>query len=395
MNKKAIAILGAIFILIVGTLGYLIFSKNSGSTAAPTPVPSPAPAPSPTPVTPDPVPTPSPDPGFNSSSTEPTSQNSNMVKLANDQVVSPILFFNGKGLSYFDNQGNLYQANISTSNGSVTLVQKRQLSIPARTGISKVLWPLKGNDFITVVQSGGGNSFSYFNTGTGLYTDLPSQVTSVDWAPTGDKIYYIWLENGKATLNYSDPDANNWKAVGDMWETDDTISVSPDGSQILYYETGATGAANAINSVSSDGKVWKSLVKTGWNFGVLWSPDSQKFLFAKKDLTTQKYQLWVYNLASAEVKNLGLFSTPDKAVWDNDSTTIYVSVPNDGSSGSGGLTVDTFFKMDTSTLEKKQYSQPSGSPSVDGSDLFLNSTGDKLFFKNNQDGGLYYLDLAQ
>jgi Tol biopolymer transport system component len=144
--------------------------------------------------------------------------------------------------------------------------------------------------------------------------------------------------------------------------------------------------------VTSDGKLWRGLVKNGQNSGVLWSPDGQKFLFGKKDPVTQNYQLWVYNLTSGEIKNLGLFTTVDKAVWDKDSNVIYAAVPTSGAAGST-LTVDSFYRMDTATLDKKQYA--SSGASIDGRDLFLNATSDKLFFRNAQDGGLYYLDLTQ
>ena len=178
-----------------------------------------------------------------------------------------------------------------------------------------------------------------------------------------------------------------------MYQNDNIISVSPDGSQILFYESaGSSSTENDINSVSSDGKVWKGLVKNGFNYGVQWSPDGMKFLFGKKDPVTLQYQLWVYNLASGEVKNLGFFTTPDKAVWGSDSNTIYAAVPLSGSGGTG-LSSDAFYSLDITTMDKKQFS--TGLNPIDGQDLFLNSTGDKLLFKNAQDGGLYYLDLNQ
>ena len=276
----------------------------------------------------------------------------------------------------------------------MTLIAKKKLDIPPKQNITKILWPSRGRDFIAeMTSSSGKKSWSYFNGTTQLYTDIPAQVTSLDWVPSGNQIMYNWLDNNKTTLNLSDPDTKNWKLVADMWENDDALVISPDGSQILYYETESSAANNPINSVTSDGKIWKALVKNGQNYGALWSPDGQKFLFAKKDLNSQKYQLWIYNLTSGEVKNLGLFTIVNKAVWDKDSNVIYVSVPNTGTPDGNNLTQDSFFKMNTTTLEKKQYN--SGSSPIDGRDLFLSSTGDKLFFRNAQDGGLYYLDLAQ
>ncbi len=386
MNKKAIAILGAIFLLIVGTLGFLIYAKYSKKPTIDPPV---------TQVNPQPV-------NNNSTSTPPVdptpapqSKVSGIVKLTDDQVVSPVLFFSGSGINYFDRQGNLYQASLQDNNGQLQMTNKKKLEVAPKAGITKILWPSKGGDFIAqILDATGKTGWSYFNSSVGQYVDLPPQITAVDWMPAGNKIMYIWLENNKATLNIANPDSTNWHQSAEMWETDDSITVSPDGSQVLYYEIANTGSNNAINSVSSDGKSWKGLVKSGQNYGALWSPDGQKFLFAKRDVNTQKYQLWIYNLTSGEVKNLGLFTTVSKVVWDKDSNIIYAAVPTSGSAGEASLTVDGFFRMDTSSLDKKQYSA-NNSMQIDGRDLFLNNTSDKLFFRNAQDGALYYLDLTQ
>lgn len=383
MNKKAIAILGAIFILIVGTLGFLIYSKYASKTPAPSTVVNNA-----TSTTPSAA--------DNTATSTPLAENnpSNIVQLTPDLVVSPALFFNGSGISYFDHQGNLYQAIFQDNNGQLSLTSKKQLDIPQKSGISKILWPAKGNDFLAqLTDTAGKNTWSYFNSNTAAYTDLPKQVESVDWMPTGDKIMYVWLDNNKASLNLANPDASNYQNLATMWEIDDQLHVSPDGSQVLFFETQNSSANTFINSVTSDGKLWKSLVKNGQNFGVLWSPDGQKFLFGKKDPVTQNFQLWAYNLTSGEVKNLGLFTTVDKAVWDKDSNVVYAAVPITGTIGASSLTVDNFYRMNISTLDKKQYA--SSGNSIDGRDLLLNTTSDKLFFRNAQDGGLYYLDLTK
>jgi hypothetical protein len=396
MNKKAIAILGAIFILIVGTLGFLIYAKYSSKKTAviTTPIPGSSFASS---TTAGGNSNANPPAGSNGglSSTTPVTQGSpNVVKLSDDQVVSPVLFFSGQGVSYFDGSGNLFQANLQDANGKLQFANKKQLSIPAKPGITNVLWPAKGKDFIAQYTDPTGKlAWTYFNGTNQTYTDYPPQVESVDWLPNGAQILYVWLENGKSTLNISDPDTKNWKYLADVWENDDEIKISPDGSQFLYYETNSAANTNSINSATADGKIWKSLVKSGQNLGVLWSPDGQKFLFGKKDLNSQSYQLWIYNLTSGEVKNLGFFTTTLKAVWASDSNVIYAAVPNSANPGTS-LTNDGFFRMDTNTLEKKQFNTGAGS-TIDGRNLFLSTDGSKLFFRNAQDGGLYYLDLKK
>lgn len=383
MNKKAIAILGAIFLLIVGTLGFLIFSKYfSGETANTVNT-------NPTPTITGTEPTPTPEVDVNQNN------GAKVVLLSSDQVISPVLFYKGNGVDYFDPQGNLIQAEILDNNGQLSLTSKKQLAIPPKAGIKKVLWPSQTQDFIVQFKDASGQMlYSYFNYDTGMYTDLPPQVTSLSWMPNGKQIMYVWVENGKASLSIADPNTKNYTKLTDMWELDNEIHVAPDGSQILYFQTENNALNNNINSVSIDGKVFKGLVKSGQNYGVLWSPDSQKFLFAKKDSATQIYSLWVYNLTSGEVRNTNLSTTVDKAVWDTTSNFVYAAVPNNPVVDTKALTIDTFYKIDISNYEKKPF-ETKDFGSIDGRDLIINITGDKLLFRNAQDGGLYYLDLTQ
>jgi hypothetical protein len=392
MNKKAIAILGAIFILIVGTLGFLIYAKYGKKDNGSTPPPAnnvvdnqgdnPVDTGTDNYVTPTTTPS-----GYNNLF-------SKFVKLTEqEQIVSPVLFFNGSGITFFDKDGKLYQADLQDEAGTLQLSNKRQLEIPAKFNIAKILWPSRSGNFIAEFHSFGKTSWSFYNNDTGFYTDLPEQVESLDWMPSGDKIIYVWLDSGKASLGIADPDTKNWKEISEMWELDNSIHISPDGLNILYYRTNNSESTNAINLTTPDGKLWRGLVKEGYNYGVLWSPDSSKFIFGKKERNSQKYQLWYYDLLGGEVKNLGLFTTVEKAVWDKDSRTVYASVPTQGAAEDGGLTTDTFYKIDVTTLEKKEFKPEN--LTIDGRGLFLNLSGDKLFFGNAQDGGLYYLDLNQ
>lgn len=381
MNKKAIAILGAIFLLIVGTLGFLIYTKYGNKTETPSTAQNP-PSEGQGPVENGPIDSP-----------PAAAETPNFVKLIEDSVISPAIFFNGKGVTYFDMQGQLHQAKFDETSDKPVVIEKEALSIESRANISKILWPRKGDNFIAEITSGATKTWSFFDSVARSYKDLPAQVAALDWMPDGDKILFVWVDNGKATLNIGDPDTNNYQEIAELWETDNRISISPDGKSILFYQTANSGAVNAINMTTPDGKVWKALVKEGFNFGVSWSPDNHKFLFGKLDKVTRKYQLWYYDFTSGEIKNLGLFTTPEKTVWAKDSQTVYVAVPDSGNAGEDALTVDSFYKLDTVTLEKQSY--VSGSVPVDGRELFLNNEETFLFFKNAQDGGLYYLDLAK
>ncbi len=396
MNKKAIAILGAIFILIIGILGVLIFSKYSGGKSKDNVL----------------VDNQNQSPDQNLTGQNPNEgQNSadnsggkgtagsaladsRFVKLLDESVISPVLFFNGRGITYFDSNGRLFQADLVDNSGKVELLKKRELQIPLKTGITKILWPSQGDNFIAETVKGSTKGMSYYNGSLGVYADLPGQITSLDWTPGGDKIMYVWLEGDNSTLNISDSDSTNWQKVTDIWNSDNLINISPDGQSILFYRGRNIGEVNKINMVTVDGKVWNTPVKDGYNFGVLWSPDSKKFLYGKRSLGASGFELWVYDLTTSETKSLGVISSVEKVVWDTDSRTVYVA-GRQAPTGFGQEvdSPEVFYKIDT-VLSSVQEFVPKNQV-FNAKNLFLSSSSNQLFFTDENAGGLYYLDLSK
>lgn len=373
MNKKAIAILGGIFILIVGTLGFIIWSRSSKDDATPTEE-TPVVVEEPTQVEEDPV--------------EETPSTGQATKLTDEAVITPALFFQGDGIAYFNRQGQLFRTEMSITGSTVLLSDKTELTVPAKTNISRVLWPAVGNSYITESGAGISRQWSYYNPDTGNYIDLPSEVKSLDWIPSGNRILFVWVgSDGKATLNISDPDTSNYQMLTDLYEPDNEISISPDGQTVLFYRNQISDQTkNTINSVSIDGKTFKSIIRDGYNKGVSWSPDSKKFLFTRLDPSTQKFNLWLSDIASGEIKNLGVATSTAKVVWSKDSSYVVAGVPTSGTAGQG-VTTDTVYKIDVSSGEKTEF--PTGTD-VDVAEPFLSLDGQILFFRNNRDGSLYY-----
>lgn len=404
MNKKAIALLGAIFILIVGTLGFLIFQKKKSSAPAPVPV-----------VT------------DNSSSTGGSSDNGQSTtgtgdntdasgsgdsnssgssgnnsggsgsgsttptagKLTDSSIISPILTYLGDGVSYFNSQGQLFKADIQTSGDIVLLGNTKEITIAIKSGINKILWPATGNNFIVQVGSGSQRSWSSFDADKNTYKDLPNQITSLAWMPDGTHIIYTWLNSttGKTTLNVSNADGTGYSKVADIFNNDVEIALSPDGRSLLFYRINNSGGVNKIVLATADGKLFKTVVADGYNSGVLWAPDSQRFLFGRRDSQSQQLQLWIGDSQTGQVQNLGLATTVDKAMWSRDGQTLFVAVPKTGVA-ERGLTEDTINKISVNTGDKTEFDPGSG---VDARNLFLNLNGDILFFQNMQNGLLYYL----
>ncbi|MEZ4179991.1 MAG: hypothetical protein R3B41_00520 [Candidatus Doudnabacteria bacterium] len=363
--------MGAIFLLIVGTLGFIIWQKSSSNDNAQTDT---------TPVVEQPqieVPVEEPD-------LEP--QPTGASKLTDDYTISPILTFRGDGLSYAVRSGQLYITDYSISNNTVLLSNKREVTVPPKSGISKILWPLVGNSYMVEFGEGLSKTWSFYNPDSGLYVDLPSQVKSVDWMPTGDKIMFTWVDGeGNTTLNLADPDTNNYQILTDLYEPDNVIHISPNGQNILFYRTQtANPNLNKINSVTPDGKTFSSVITDGYNTGVTWSPDSNKFLFTKLDPTTRQNTLWVKNLVTGELKSLGLNTSNVKAVWTKDSQSV-IAAAQDLTAGQ-----ETIYKVDVVTNQRTEFSP---GVTISAVDMVLSQNEDVLFFRNSTDNALYYIFL--
>lgn len=382
MNKKAIAILGAIFVLIIGTLGFLIYSKYAGPKQ---PVDNIADETGGNNVEPTPTPTPVSTNKFN--------------KLTNEQVVSPALTFDGTGVAYFTKQGLLFRSTFLEGSNPLVFGETKQLAIEPKPGLSKVIWPLNSKSFMLEYTNTGKKTWEYYNNNSGQFTVIPTQVFSLSFLPNPDpdnapdKMFYVWSSaSGNDTVNISNGETSDYKTLGEIWDKNSVVYVSPDSMNVVYHiePSLVSGIENPIVLTDVDGKTWRKIVASGFNSGVVWSPDGKKFIFGKRDPSSQKYQLWYYDLLGGEVKNLGMFTTTEKIVWAGNSQTIYLAVPKTGSAETG-LTEDVFYKLEIATGQSTQYDP--GSQQLDGRDLFLSKEGTKLFFRNAQDGGLYYLDL--
>lgn len=386
MNKKAIIILGGSFILIVAVLGVIIYLRSTATPENDLLVEDMPIADEPTLDIPDsetPIPV-EPDGGIGDT---PTTRGAS--KLTDEAVITPALFFQGNGIAYFSRTGQLFRTDMAVSGSTVLLSNKTELTVPAKSGINKILWPQVGSSYLTESGVGMAKQWSYYNPATGQYVDLPSQVKSVAWMPTGDKIMYVWVDgNGNATLNISNPDTSNYQTLSDLYDNDLAINISPDGTTVAFYRTQNTNLTeNGIFTVTTDGKTWGTVTRDGYNKGTLWSPDSKKLLFTRKDPSTQRFNLWYANLATGQTQNLGVVTSETKAVWTRDSQSIVVAVPTSGVAGEG-LTSDTIYKIDVATATKTEFSPGTG---IDAQELFLSLDEDIVFFRNAQDGLLYYL----
>ncbi len=391
MNKRAIAILGAIFLLIVATLVFLILQRRSANKEEADPV-----------VVEETVQEPVEQRRSANKEEEPVvvedqitqepidlPAETKAIKLTDDQIISPVLFYQGDGITYFNRQGELFRNSLQVSGSTVLLANKEKLSLPLKAGISKVLWPQDSDNYIAEINNGLRTTYTVYVNDRGGYVDLPANVTSADWMPTGEQMLYIWLANDKSALYRANADNTNFTKLADIWENDDRIHISPDGKNVLYYRTQSQEPTNNINLVTTDGKTFRSVIKDGFNVGALWAPDSKHFLFGKRDASTEAIGLWMGNIETGEIKFLGVNTTPEKAVWTANSDTVVVAVPKQQGLDSS-LTDDTIYSIKISNSDKQTFDP---GIQIDAENLFLSLDADRVFFKGMQDGGLYYLNL--
>lgn len=306
------------------------------------------------------------------------------VKLSADDVVSPSLFFQGDGIAYFNSQGQLFRTQMSISGNTVLLSNKTELVLPGKPGITKILWPQVGSSFIAESGAGSNRRWSYYSPDRGDYIDLPTQIKSLQWMPSGNKIMFVWVGNdGKATLNLSDPDTTNYQVLTDLYEPDNEIVVSPDGNSVLFYRTQTSDLSkNIIAMVSADGQTFRTVIRDGYNRGVVWSPDSQKFLYTKYNQSSSSYTVMLGDARTGESRDLNISSTDDKLAWGRDGQTIIIAQPN---GSTDRISVLDLYTNATSTFDP--------GPGMDVRDMFTSLDGRVLFFRNAEDSSLYYLML--
>ncbi len=389
MNKKAIAILGGVFLLIIATLGVIIYLRSSSDSDSEMVVEGNVPFP----VIPEvdaPVPVePNPDTDTDQTDVGNESTTRTAGKLTDEAVITPALFFQGNGIAYFNRSGQLFRTDMAVSGSTVLLSNKTELTIPPKTGIEKILWPAIGSSFITESGLGLAKQWSYYNPTTGQYVNLPPQVKSVSWMPTGDKIIFVWVDtNGNASVNKANPDTTEYESISELYNSDTSLSVSPDGRLIAYYRSqNSDPAQNVIFTSTINGADWTNVVAEGYNKGILWSPDSRKILFSKRDPATSKFGLWVVDLGTGQSRSLGVSTVETKAVWTRDSQNIVVAVPISGTAGEG-VTQDTIYKINVGSGSRTEFNPGAG---IDAQELFLSLDENIVFFRNAQDGYLYYL----
>ena len=299
--------------------------------------------------------------------------NSNLVKMVDAEVISPIPSFDGTALWYFTRDGKLFRS--LNSDNSFT-----EYPLPPLSGLQYVSWPKVGNDFISVARLENNNLKYFYNSQAQKYVPLPHNIQNFDWMPDGKKIVYIWRsgDNTSQQLAMANADSTEFKIISNnIFWPDFKVNVSPNGKEVLLVRSIVEGEVNKIYKANVETGKIETVIGTGKNLEVKWL-DSDRFLYTQGGTTTYP-AVYMYNLTSRLVSTVNINTSLDKIAVDKENKYLYAAVPKTDNSG------DIFMKIDLTTLKQDVFFDPN--EDVRGKELHI--VGPVLYFVNTKDNKIY------
>lgn len=341
MNKKIIIGLGAVILLLI-IAGVILLASGSGEEQK-----------------------------------EPAQASLEVKKLTDDQVISPILSFDGAKVWYFTPQGRVFWIK-----GDGTGLS--EFTIPAlENSLKSVLWPKNSSDFIALTSSIEGELKYYYDSDEKKYVELPANIQSIDWMPDDQRVVYIWKsgDNVHQQLVLANPDASGFKVLKEVFWPDLEVRVSPSGNEALLVRSKMEGDVNKIYRANLQTGDFETVIEEGKNLDLRWL-SSEKFVFARTAAGLYP-KLLVYSFDSRLQTDLNLATSLDKIVFDSDGKLLYAAVPKADNTG------DRLIKVDLTTLKQDVIYDPE--QDIRMKDMLLSSS--TLYFVNSRDNKLYSINL--
>ena len=302
-------------------------------------------------------------------------------KLSDDQVVSPVVSYDGNAIWYFTEDARLFRVNTDGSGLS-------EFPLPELTAgdFRNVIWPATGNDFIAVTSTNTGELKSYYDNLNQRYVALPLNIQSLDWLPDGRRAAYIWKSGDNATqqLVIADADGTGFRIIKDVFWPDLAVKASPAGGEVLLIRSQSKEDNNKIYKANLTTGQFETVIGDGENTAIMWLPDGKKFLFSQNSGSASKVLL--YNFETRTQTDLNLATTLDKVMTDKDGRYLYAAVANKNSPA-GVSKGDEFVKIDLLSFHQETYF----SPEEDIRARNLLQAAGTLYFVNTRDGKLYYI----
>lgn len=270
----------------------------------------------------------------------------------------------------------------------------------------RIIWsPKKDRALLLLKQTSGQSLWHFADLATKTLAPLKPEIGRLAWNNLGDKIFYQYTDpkNSARTLNIANPDGTDWKKLADL-KNDSFIAAIPRSTSVSFWNRPTALEKTSFESVSLTGENRRTLLSEKFGADYLWAPDGEKVLVsASVEKGGTSILLNSMNNSGGEFHSLSIPTLVSKAVWSEDSKTLYYALP--GSIPENAMlpddyfdkplaTRDTFWKIDTSTgkqirlIDLKDMTQ-----NMDSIDLFLSPSEDALFFTERATRRLYRIDL--
>ena len=349
-------------------------------------------------------------PVLNSSETNLVSQNSlkkpqvpdkKISPLSKEQVISPIISPNENSIYYYSISGELKEIDFFGNN-------LKKTNTKDIFGLINALWsPDKTGVILKSKKDTTSSYFLFFNINNNQLITLDKNINAVSWQAASSKIIYKYFNPiiKKSTLNVSDADGKNWKKIIDLPHDKISFFQIPRSGLISFWNNGDANYSTTLQIISLIGEDNKIIYQGNFGADYLWDNSGNHCLISQtetKNGTT--IQLGVIDYKGENYVNLGLPTFVSKCAWSKDNKTIFCALPgnipnnsilpNDYKNGKF-TTIDTFWKIDTVTGEKKRLLETKDMPdsTFDVSQIFLNTDESLLFFVNKIDQKLYKITL--
>ncbi len=280
---------------------------------------------------------------------------------------------------YFSPDGHLYKVSLQTG-------LEQEYPLPSNSQTSSVIWPLVGNDFITVsTTSGGVNTFSYYSSANKTFTQYPSNVTSVDFLPDGVHVAYEWVNAaGKGELQVANSDLTGYKNIVALPDPDDVIQVSPLGNKVLAYSASApTNGKLYLITLDTD-QIYT--LPTAASNQAIWAPSGENFIWNKNVtspvVASSSQDEYYGDLTTEKDTDLKIQTPVAKMTFDSTGQNMYYAVASTGGAG------DTLYKMNLQTfIATPILTSAQAGTQLSAYDLLISPNGNTIYFKNVADGG--------
>lgn len=317
------------------------------------------------------------------------------AELSQNPTLAATLSAGGADLQYYNKQdGKFYRL---TKDGEASLLAETIFH-----EVEKITWSPDKNKAILEYPDQAKIIYDFKNK---KQISLPKHWQDFNFSPDGSKIVLKSLAN--------DP-SNRWLAITDaegaaaqrlaaLGDKNDTVypAWSPNNQTVAMYTEGIDYDRQRVFFVGLNNENFKTLTIDGRGFEPKWAPQGDRLLYSVYSSSNDlKPELWI---ANAQGENIGAGRIKlDVQTWANKcvfstAVEIYCAVPESLEAGAGLFpdlakkTRDNLYKIDTRTGLKKLIAVPASDFTM--SDLIVPADGSALYFTDTNTGKINKIKL--